>query len=450
MNAYFTYSVVGFRGTGNVSWQAATTAVMIEGAIFFVLALTGLRYRIIKIIPEPVRIATPAGIGAFLAHLGLQTAEGLGVVVGDIATLVTLGGCPPENRTPLVAYDDDCREAGICIPSDAYTCDNQGGKMTSARMWLGIVGMMIIAVASAYKSKMAFIYGIAFVTIISWFRNTAVTFFPDDPVGDYKFDYFSKVVDITGLDLLMVPFTSELSNVALALVTMLYVDFLDTSGTLLGLADTMGIIDEDGNFPGSSRAFSVDACATMFGSLFGLSPITSYIESGAGVQVGAKTGMSAVICGFYFFLSIFFAPILASIPAWAVGGALIIVGSMMTRSLTRLQFGRVSHVLSGFLTVMLMPLTYSIAYGLIAGIGSYIIMEGFFRILLLFGIDLPGDEKDENMSVDEEKVKSEPDGVEAADSDVGENDKKGDVEAPKEQAVDETVAETDRVEQAAD
>ena len=99
---------------------------------------------------------------------------------------------------------------------------------------------------------------------------------------------------------------------------------------------------------------------------------------------------------------------------------------------------------------MLMPLTYSIAYGLIAGIGSYIIMEGFFRILLLFGIDLPGDEKDENMSVDEEKVKSEPDGVEAADSDVGENDKKGDVEAPKEQAVDETVAETDRVEQAAD
>lgn len=161
MNAYFTYSVVGFRGTGNVSWQAATTAVMIEGAIFFILALTGLRYRLIKIIPEPVRIATPAGIGAFLAHLGLQTAEGLGVVVSDIATIVTLGGCPPENRTPIVAYDDDCMNNGICIPSDAYTCDNLGGKMTSARMWLGIVGMMIIAVASAYKSKMAFIYGIA-------------------------------------------------------------------------------------------------------------------------------------------------------------------------------------------------------------------------------------------------------------------------------------------------
>lgn len=442
MNAYFTYSVVGFRGTGDVSWQAATTAVMIEGAIFFVLALTGLRYRLIKIIPEPVRIATPAGIGAFLAHLGLQTAEGLGVVVSDIATIVTLGGCPPENRTPIVAYDDDCMNNGICIPSDAYTCDNLGGKMTSARMWLGIVGMMIIAVASAYKSKMAFIYGISFVTIISWFRNTAVTFFPDDPVGDFKFTYFSKVVDITGLDLLMVPFTSELSNVALALITMLYVDFLDTSGTLLGLADTMGIIDEDGNFPGATRAFSVDACATMFGSLFGLSPITSYIESGAGVQVGAKTGMSAVICGFYFFVSIFFAPILASIPAWAVGGALIIVGSIMMKSLTRLKFGRISHALSAFLTVMLMPLTYSIAYGLIAGIGSYIVMEGFFRFFLFFGIDLPGDE--DGMSVNVETVKSEPDGVEPVD------DKKGDVEEPKEQALNETVAETDHVEKVAD
>mmetsp|Transcript_35834 Transcript_35834/g.85428 ORF Transcript_35834/g.85428 Transcript_35834/m.85428 type:complete len:557 (+) Transcript_35834:266-1936(+) len=442
MNAYFTYSVVGFRGTGNVSWQAATTAVMIEGAIFFILALTGLRYRLIKIIPEPVRIATPAGIGAFLAHLGLQTAEGLGVVVSDIATIVTLGGCPPENRTPIVAYDDDCMNNGICIPSDAYTCDNLGGKMTSARMWLGIVGMMIIAVASAYKSKMAFIYGIAFVTIISWFRNTAVTFFPDDPVGDFKFTYFSKVVDITGLDLLMVPFTSDLSNVALALITMLYVDFLDTSGTLLGLADTMGIIDEDGNFPGATRAFSVDACATMFGSLFGLSPITSYIESGAGVQVGAKTGMSAVICGFYFFVSIFFAPILASIPAWAVGGALIIVGSIMMKSLTRLKFERISHALSAFLTVMLMPLTYSIAYGLIAGIGSYIVMEGFFRFFLFFGIDLPGDE--DGMSVNEETVKSEPDGVEPVD------DKKGDIEEPKEQALNETVAETDHVEKVAD
>ena len=104
---------------------------MIEGAIFLVLALTGLRYKIVRLIPEPVRIATPAGIGAFLAHLGLQSAEGIGVVVGDIATAVTLGGCPEDKRVYLVAYDDACANDGICLTSDNYTCDNGGEWMVS-------------------------------------------------------------------------------------------------------------------------------------------------------------------------------------------------------------------------------------------------------------------------------------------------------------------------------
>lgn len=129
------------------------------------------------------------------------------------------------------------------------------------------------------------------------------------------------------------------------------------------------------------------------GSLFGLSPITSYIESGAGVEAGAKTGLTAVICGFYFFIAIFFAPILSSIPAWAIGGALIIVGALMARSLTKLNFNRVSHAVSGFLTVIVMPLTYSIAYGLIAGIGTYLIMEGTFYLLAFAGLDVPIDEE---------------------------------------------------------
>jgi len=393
MNAYFTYSVVGFRGSGMISYQAACTAVMIEGAIFFVLALTGLRYRIIRLIPEPVRIATPAGIGAFLAHLGLQTAEGIGAVVGDVATAVTLGGCPPEKQTKMVAYDDLCKDLGICVFSDNYTCDVEGGIMTSGRTWLGILGMMIIAVALGYKSKLSFIYGIALVTIVSWFRGTAVTYFPDDDQGNARFDYFKKVVDITGLDMIITPFTRDLAGAGVAIVTMLYVDFLDTSGTLLGIATSMGVIDDEGNFPKSTQAYSVDAVSTMFGSIFGLSPITSYIESGAGVEAGAKTGLTAVICGFYFFIAIFFAPILASIPPWAIGGALIIVGALMARSLTKLNFNRVSHAVSGFLTVIVMPLTYSIAYGLIAGIGTYMVMEGVFWILSFVGLELPGDEE---------------------------------------------------------
>ena len=137
--------------------------------------------------------------------------------------------------------------------------------MTSGRTWLGILGMMIIAIALGYKSKLSFIYGIALVTVVSWFRGTAVTYFPDDEQGNARFDYFKKVVDITGLDMIITPFTRDLAGAGVAIVTMLYVDFLDTSGTLLGIATSMGVIDDEGNFPKSTQAYSVDAVATMFG-----------------------------------------------------------------------------------------------------------------------------------------------------------------------------------------
>mmetsp|Transcript_6822 Transcript_6822/g.12809 ORF Transcript_6822/g.12809 Transcript_6822/m.12809 type:complete len:323 (+) Transcript_6822:423-1391(+) len=265
--------------------------------------------------------------------------------------------------------------------------------MTSGTTWIGILGMMIIAIALAYKSKLAFIYGVGFVTIISWFRGTEVTYFPDTDAGNARFEYFKKVVDVPGLGLILTPFTSDLGGAGIALFTMLYVDFLDTSGTLLGIVNSMGMIDEEGNFPRSTQAYAVDALSTMFGSLFGLSPITSYIESGAGTEAGSKTGLTAVICGFYFFISIFFAPILASIPPWAIGGALILVGALMARSLTKLNFNKVSHAVSGFLTVMVMPLTYSIAYGLIAGIVTYVVMEGSFLALSYVGLEIPGEEE---------------------------------------------------------
>ena len=157
----------------------------------------------------------------------------------------------------------------------------------------------------------------------------------------------------------------------------------------------MGVVDEEGNFPKSRFAFSADAIATMIGSIFGLSPVTSYIESGSGVETGAKTGMTAVICAFYFFISIFFAPIIASIPPWATGGALVVVGALMSRSLLKLNWNSVSHAVSGFLTVMIMPLTYSIAYGLIAGIFSFFVMEGTFLLLSFVGISKPGSKDDD-------------------------------------------------------
>lgn len=152
MNAFFTYSVVGWRGTGSINFDAAITAVMIEGVIFFLLAVTGARHMITKLLPEPVRVATPAAIGFFLAHLGLQTAEGIGIVVSDIATAVTLGACPEDKRTPIVAYSEACAADGnACVMSDAYTCDEEGGVMTSPTAWVGILGLMIMVVMLAYK-----------------------------------------------------------------------------------------------------------------------------------------------------------------------------------------------------------------------------------------------------------------------------------------------------------
>jgi adenine/guanine/hypoxanthine permease len=157
----------------------------------------------------------------------------------------------------------------------------------------------------------------------------------------------------------------------------------------LALVQDLGFVDEKGDFPNSRAAFTCDAVATSFGSIFGLSPVTSYIESASGVEVGARTGMTACICGFYFILSIFFAPIIASIPPWATGGALVIVGAIMSKSLADVKWYNLSHALSAFLTVIIMPLTYSIAYGLLAGIGSFLIMEGTFLLLKYAGIPKP-------------------------------------------------------------
>lgn len=395
MNAYFTYSVVGFRGTGGTSWDAACTAVLIEGAVFFLLAVSGVRTYLARLIPEPVRLATPAAIGAFLAHLGLQTAEGIGIVVSDIATAVTLGACPEEFRTPIVALTESCAaDTSTCVVSDAYTCDNLGGIMTSPTTWMGLLGMMITLILMAYKWRSAMILGIGFVTALSWFRNTSVTYFPDTPAGDARFEYFSQVVAFEKMDMVLFPYTNQIKDALIALITFLYVDFLDTSGTLMGIVSNMGYADEHGDFPRSRAAFSVDAIATMFGSMFGLSPVTSYIESAGGVAAGARTGLTACFIGFFFFLGTFFAPIIASIPPWATGGALILVGAMMARSLRDVKWDDVTHAATAFVTVIVMPLTYSIAYGLIAGISMWIILETTFWILGFAGIKRPNTHED--------------------------------------------------------
>lgn len=278
--------------------------------------------------------------------------------------------------------------------------------MTSPTAWIGIFGFLLMGVLLCYKVRSSFIISIGLVTVISWFRGTGVTYFPDTDAGDKKFDYFSKIVSIESLDMVMAKYdfsAAQGGDYVVALITLLYVDFLDTSGTLLAMVSSMNLLDEDGDFPKSRAAFSTDALATIVGSLFGLSPITSYIESAAGIEVGSRTGLTSVFVALFFFLSIFFAPILASIPAWATGGSLIVVGALMARSLAKVKWENPAHAITAFVTVMMMPLTYSIAYGLIAGIGTWFFFKGVFLGLSFVGIPDPTLE----VGTDEEEEKED-------------------------------------------
>jgi len=392
MNAYFTYTVVGFRGAGSVSYEAAVTAVLLEGFLFLLLAVTGVRYFLVRLIPDPVITAMPAAIGAFLAHIGLQSAAGIGVVVADISTAVTLGGCPIDKQTKVVAFTTQCQNnSDDCITGDAYTCDIEGGQMSNPSTWLGIFGFMIIATMLCYKQRTAFIAGISFVTIFSWIPSLPFTYFTDDEagVGEDRFEYFKQIVHLEMLDNTWFVYSSNFRDALSATATFLCVDLLDTTGTLMAIVSVLGFIDDEGGFPQAPQAFTADALATMVGSMFGLSPITSYIESGAGVEAGSRTGLTAIFCGFFFLISIFFAPIIASIPPFAIGGSLIVVGSLMARSLERVQWKNPAHAVPAFLTVMVMPLTYSIYMGLLAGIGSFVFMHSIFFTLACFGIGRP-------------------------------------------------------------
>ena len=199
----------------------------------------------------------------------------------------------------------------------------------------------------------------------------------------------------------------------------------------------MGIIEENGDFEHSRAAFTVDGVATIVGSLFGLSPVTSYIESGAGVAAGSRTGITAILCGFYFFISIFFAPIIASIPPWATGGALIITGALMASSLGKIKWHDITHASTAFITLMIMPLTYSIAYGLLGGMLTYSVLNLTFHVLSLLGIEKPvfnpPDDSPWSSTVEAEPTdtdKNLPEAIESSDEGTPENKDKNETESP--------------------
>lgn len=372
--------LVGYHGSGPVPFQVALTAIFIEGWIFFALAILGMRQWLARAIPKSIKTATGVGIGLFLTIIGLTYGQGIGLITGAKDTPVSLGGCLPDNRL----------EDGTCPGSD---------KMRNPTMWIGIFcGGIFTVMLMLYRFKGAIIIGIILVSITSWPRGTPVTYFPYTDAGNDQFDFFKKVVDFHPIENILNVQEWKISGYGgqfgLALITFLYVDILDCTGTLYGVARFAGLIDPNTqDFEGSSIAYIVDAISISIGAILGVPPVTAFVESGAGISEGGKTGLTSIVAGLCFFISIFFAPIFASIPPWATGCVLIIVGSMMAGGVVDVNWKYLGDAVPAFLTIAIMPFTYSIADGLIAGICSYILINTVVWLIKVAtrGKIVPGD-----------------------------------------------------------
>lgn len=364
LNAYFTYNVVGFHGSGSIPYELALTAVFVEGFVFVGLTILGLRQWLARAIPHSIKMATGVGIGLYLTLIGLTYSAGIGLVLGGSSTPLELAGCVPS------AYQ--AAEDGLC-PSAT--------KMRNPTLWIGIFcGGMLTVFLMLFRFKGAIIAGILLVSIISWPRGTDVTYFPYTELGDSLFDFFKKVVTFHPIQNTLAVQDWSIGGhggqFAIAFFTFLYVDILDCTGTLYSMAQYCGAIDEKTqDFEGSSIAYLVDAFGISIGSLMGSPPVTAFIESGAGISEGGGTGLTAIVAGIAFFISVFFAPIFASIPPWATGCTLVIVGSLMAKAAADINWRYIGDAVPAFLTIALMPFTYSIAYGLIGGIISYIVIN---------------------------------------------------------------------------
>lgn len=323
LNAYFTFGVV--LGMG-VPWQTALTAVFVEGVLFLLLSLGGIRALVIHAIPEPIKVATTAGIGLFLALIGFQNA---GLVVANPATLVRLG------------------------------------EVQSAPVLLALAGLVLMAVLMVRRIPGALLVGIGAVTGTAWLAGLAAppeawVTLPGLPRETFL------ALDVSAL------FSVELVPVVLA---FLFVDVFDTAGTLLGVGRLGGFLDERGELPRANQAFAADAVGTIAGALLGTSTVTSYVESAAGVEEGGRTGLASVVTAGLFVLALFLAPIFTAIPAFATAPALIAVGALMMQGAGDLEWRRLDTAIPAFLTIVAMPFTYSIANGITLGIVSYVLVQ---------------------------------------------------------------------------
>lgn len=314
LNAFFAYTVCMILG---YSWQFALTAVFIEGLLFILLTVTNLRERIVDSLPDTIKNAISAGIGLYIAFIGLQNA---GIVTNSDATLVNLG------------------------------------DITQGPALLGIIGIVLTSVLLVRKVKGALLIGILATTLIGI------------PMGVTHFNgVFSTPPSIEPIFCKFEWYKIFTADMVLIVFTLLFVDLFDTIGTLIGVATKAGMV-KNGRIPRLKQAFLVDAVGTTAGAVMGTSTVTTFVESASGVNEGGRSGLTAFTAGVCFLLSLFFAPFFLSIPAAATAPVLVLVGLMMMTSVLKIDFNNYLDSIPAFICIIFMPLAYSISDGIVLGL----------------------------------------------------------------------------------
>lgn len=322
LNAFFAYTVCLVMG---YSWQFALTAVFLEGLVFLLLTVTNLREKIVDVIPNALKNAISAGIGLYIAFIGLQ---GAGIIVNNDATLVSLG------------------------------------NLTTGSALLGAIGIIVTSVLLVKNVKGALLWGILGTTLIGI------------PLGVTQINgVFSTPPSIEPIFMQFEWSQIFTKEMVIIVFTFLFVDLFDCIGTVIGVANRAGLIKENGKIPHLKEVFMVDSISTAAGAVMGTSTVAVYVESAAGVNEGGRSGLTSFVTGICFLLALFFAPLFLAIPAAATTPVLVLVGLMMMSSVLKINFNDYAEAIPAFICVLLMPLTYSISEGIVLGHLSYIFIN---------------------------------------------------------------------------
>ncbi|MDO5799173.1 MAG: NCS2 family permease [Eubacteriales bacterium] len=348
LNAYFTYTVV--LGMG-YTWQQALSAVFAEGIIFILLSLTNVREAIFNSIPMNLKHAVSVGIGLFIAFIGLQNAK---IVVGNDSTLVSIFSFKASMA------DGTFSSQGITV-------------------LLALIGILITAILLAKNVKGGILWGILITWILGIICQLTHLYVPNDDLGFYSLlPDFSNGISIPSMapTFMKMDFSIVFSlDFVVIMFAFLFVDMFDTLGTLIGVASKADMLDKDGKLPRIKGALLSDAIGTTVGAMCGTSTVTTFVESASGVAEGGRTGLTSLVSGILFALSLLLSPIFLAIPSFATAPALIIVGYLMLTSVTKIDFDDMTEAVPCFIAIIAMPFMYSISEGISMGVISYVIIN---------------------------------------------------------------------------